>query len=392
MTKTHMRLVALCTLIAIFIPVLSAHAPQHLLATEVYVDPTTISAPIGTQFTLTVGITDVVDLSGFGIQLGWNSTVLDYVSHTPTPENVLNTTGGAITFTVMDTVDAAAGTYQLAVATLPASGFTGSGTMFNLTLEVLAVGVSNLEFLLHDLSDLFATPIDHTAVNGTFDNQGAVVQYDLTITVTGNGTTDPAVGSYLYDEGTIVPVTATPDSGWELDHWLLDTADVGAANPYNVTMNSNHTLEAVFTEIPPELPTLFSTDDTGTEKNEFNTTDPVYVSGAGFTPDEELKVYIVPNGSPFTSAASIFNKTAQANGSGVLLPVQLGLFDVGEYDVWIDRNANGELDPATEPVDDFDMEISGIIVIPEFVAGITLGFAVCLAALSILCIRKRKTN
>ena len=392
MTKTNLRLVALCTLIALFIPVLSAHAPQHLLATQVNVDPATISEPIGTQFNITVGVTDIVDLSGFDVKLGWNSTVLNYVSHTATPENVLNTTGGATTFALVNTANATAGTYQLAVVTLPATGFTGSGTMFTVTLEVLIEGVSPLEFLVHDLSDPFATPITHTAVNGTFDNQGAVVQYELTISVTGNGTTDPAVGSYLYNEGTIVPVTAIPDSGWELDHWLLDTADAGTANPVNVTMNANHTLEAVFTEIPPELPTLLSTDDTGTEQNEFNTTDPVYVSGAGFTPDEELKVYIVPNGDPFTSAASIFNKTVQANGSGVLLPVQLGLFDIGEYDVWIDRNANGVLDAATEPVDDFDLEVSGIIVIPEFVAGITLGFAMCLAALSILCIRKRKMN
>ena len=77
------------------------------------------------------------------------------------------------------------------------------------------------------------------------------VQYLLTISVTGSGTTDPAVGSHTYDSGTVVPVTATPTDGWMLDHWVLDSANVGATSPYNVTMNANHALEAVFIEVPP---------------------------------------------------------------------------------------------------------------------------------------------
>jgi hypothetical protein len=76
-------------------------------------------------------------------------------------------------------------------------------------------------------------------------------QYDLTISVDGSGTTDPAIGVHTYDEGTLVPVTATPDSGWLWDHWELNGVDVGTANPYTVTMNANQTLTAVFVEMPP---------------------------------------------------------------------------------------------------------------------------------------------
>jgi hypothetical protein len=81
--------------------------------------------------------------------------------------------------------------------------------------------------------------------------EAPAVQYNLTISVTGNGATNPAVGSYMYGEGTVVSVTAIPESGWMFDHWVLDDNYVGSTNPYNVTMNSNHTLEAVFVEIPP---------------------------------------------------------------------------------------------------------------------------------------------
>jgi hypothetical protein len=36
-----------------------------------------------------------------------------------------------------------------------------------------------------------------------------------------------------------------------LDHWELDTVDVGVTDPYSVTMDANHTLVAVFVEAPP---------------------------------------------------------------------------------------------------------------------------------------------
>ena len=77
------------------------------------------------------------------------------------------------------------------------------------------------------------------------------VQYQLTISVVGSGTTDPAPGSYKYNEGTEVTVDAIPDLGWKLDHWELDGINVGDADPYKVTMDSDHALTAFFVEIPP---------------------------------------------------------------------------------------------------------------------------------------------
>ena len=35
--------------------------------------------------------------------------------------------------------------------------------------------------------------------------------YDLTMAVSGNGTTSPAVGVHTYIEGTVVNITATPE-------------------------------------------------------------------------------------------------------------------------------------------------------------------------------------
>jgi hypothetical protein len=77
--------------------------------------------------------------------------------------------------------------------------------------------------------------------------------YTLTIQVSGSGTTIPAVGTYTYNAGTNVQVTANPSAGWKLDHWELDGSNVGSANPYTVTMNNNHVLKAVFTQIGPSF-------------------------------------------------------------------------------------------------------------------------------------------
>lgn len=70
--------------------------------------------------------------------------------------------------------------------------------------------------------------------------------YKLTIETKNSGTTSPSPGSEMYDEGTVVSVIALPNLGWNLSYWQLDNQTVGNANPYNVTMNGNHTLTAVF--------------------------------------------------------------------------------------------------------------------------------------------------
>ena len=74
--------------------------------------------------------------------------------------------------------------------------------------------------------------------------------YMLTIQTTSGGTTDPTPGQYQYPYRTIANVTAIPNSGYKLDHWELDSVNVGSANPYSVLMNQNHTLKAVFSALP----------------------------------------------------------------------------------------------------------------------------------------------
>lgn len=91
--------------------------------------------------------------------------------------------------------------------------------------------------------------------------------YTLTISSTGDGTTDQPPGSYIYaaDAMVVVSVSATPIQPDPnppyvvLDHWELDGVNVGSANPYSVTMDQNHSLHAVFSspQGPPYLLTIY---------------------------------------------------------------------------------------------------------------------------------------
>ncbi|GAI57803.1 unnamed protein product, partial [marine sediment metagenome] len=94
-----------------------------------------------------------------------------------------------------------------------------------------------------------------------------VPTHTLTISATVGGTTSPAPGSYVHDEGTVVRVTAYPGSGYLFDHWVLDGV-TRTENPIDVVMDRDHALRAVFEAIPPPEHILTITSTTG------GTTDP----------------------------------------------------------------------------------------------------------------------
>jgi hypothetical protein len=61
---------------------------------------------------------------------------------------------------------------------------------------------------------------------------------------------DPAGG--IYDEGTVVGLTATPAEGWYFDGWTGDVADPDAAST-TITMDGDKTVTAAFTDQLPQV-------------------------------------------------------------------------------------------------------------------------------------------
>lgn len=73
--------------------------------------------------------------------------------------------------------------------------------------------------------------------------------------IEGSGSTNPTPATYIYEETVEIPVTAIPEQGWSLSHWVLDGVDIGAENPYTINMDRGHRIKAVFIEFtaPPPL-------------------------------------------------------------------------------------------------------------------------------------------
>jgi len=73
--------------------------------------------------------------------------------------------------------------------------------------------------------------------------------YDLTISSTAGGSvTTPGEGTFPYDEGTVVNLAATPDTGYYFANWTGDVgtiADVNAAIT-TITMNGDYAITANF--------------------------------------------------------------------------------------------------------------------------------------------------
>ncbi|MBK6283474.1 MAG: hypothetical protein IPF54_13220 [Draconibacterium sp.] len=71
----------------------------------------------------------------------------------------------------------------------------------------------------------------------------------LSMLVSGNGSTNPAVGNHEYAVGTIVNISALPSAGYVFDSWTGEVANSGSANT-TVTMNTSKTVTANFVEAP----------------------------------------------------------------------------------------------------------------------------------------------
>jgi hypothetical protein len=78
----------------------------------------------------------------------------------------------------------------------------------------------------------------------TYTPTSSDTTYDLTISVSGQGTTNPSLGTYTYDKGTQVNISASPASGWAFDHWGGDASDTSPA--IVITMDSDKNITAYF--------------------------------------------------------------------------------------------------------------------------------------------------
>ena len=205
--------------------------------------PSDATPAVGNTITVTVNIdmtgVDAPDnkLGSFTGTLAWNTDVLSYQS--AALQGVF--AGGVIN-------DTNVGAGQLTFNSAYAAGATGNINVLIVTFNVAAAGSStlDLEYSAMAAATTFANLLPMLTVN---DGQVEVTSggnYILTMAVgpTGGGTTDPEVGPHTYAAGTVVDITATPNTGYEFDYW-----DGAVANPDSasttVTMNMAKTVTAL---------------------------------------------------------------------------------------------------------------------------------------------------
>ena len=81
-------------------------------------------------------------------------------------------------------------------------------------------------------------------LSGVACDVGGPTTYQLTTVVEGQGSITPSEGSFT--SGEAVTLTASPASGWSFSHWGGQGS--GSQNPISITMDSDKTVYAYFTE------------------------------------------------------------------------------------------------------------------------------------------------
>jgi len=122
---------------------------------KVYIEPQNGTANVGQDYTISVKIANVTNLAGFGINLRWGAAVLRYKSREVFESAVLITG-----FVVRNELNEAYGLpeaprgtlYVLSCTSLANIGFNGSGTVLNMTFQVIRDGECFISFTGTDLS------------------------------------------------------------------------------------------------------------------------------------------------------------------------------------------------------------------------------------------------
>lgn len=81
----------------------------------------------------------------------------------------------------------------------------------------------------------------------------SIATFSLIISVNNGawGTTLPAPDTYVQNKGDEVTIYGVPNTGYVVDHWLVDTVEVGVGEPHiTVTMTDDHDVECVFAAEP----------------------------------------------------------------------------------------------------------------------------------------------
>ena len=177
------------------------------------------------------------------VTMSWTAGTTAYWAVAAVPINpAITVTNHNLTMAVTGngTVTPAAGTYAYAqgtvvdISAIPASGYQ----FVNWTGEVDNVNAATTTVTMDATKTVTANFVQ--------------INHNLTMAVTGSGTTTPAAGTYAYAQGTVVDISAIPASGYQFVNWTGEVDNVNAATT-TVTMDATKTVTANFVQINHNL-------------------------------------------------------------------------------------------------------------------------------------------
>ncbi len=207
------------------------------------VTPSDTTPVVNDQITVVVNI-DVSDVNAPNDALGsytgtlaWDPAILEYQSYSSAPPTGF--TGAVNTANV--------GTGLIAFNGAKATGATGNTIVISITFKVIGAGTSALDLAYSAMAaaTTFTNLLPVLTINDSQVVVPAPIVYTLTLNHTGNGSVS-ANPSPPYYENDTVELTATADAGWSFTNWSGSLS--GSDNPKNITMNSNKTVTANFTQ------------------------------------------------------------------------------------------------------------------------------------------------
>lgn len=146
-------------------------------------------------------------------------------------------------------------------------------------------------------------------------------------------------------------------------------------------------------------PTIQSCDQNGVTKNEFNLTDTVYAVGSDFGQSTTYDFYLVEDVNwthgmfiPSRILGTATTVSSDASGDIPATPVWASPLTMGEFDMIVDVNGNGQYDYGTDALDNSDKGTAGLVVIPEFSSFLILPLTMIATLLAVIAYRRKQAD
>jgi len=244
-------------------------------------------------------------------------------------------------------------------------------------VELEAVAAENYEFEYWEINEdtyddavITITMNEDKEVSAHFEEvEVPPEEYDLTISIDGEGSTDPAEGTHTYEEGEVVTVEATPAEGWEFVEWTGD--ETGTETTIEITMDSDKSITAVFEEEPepPEPEAYFEVEITDYD-DEVEEGDTVTVE------------FTVENTGDAEGTQDIVFSVDGAEEDSVEITLDVGDTYSGEF-TW-EAGEPGDYDLEVASEDDSDSVTVTVEEEPGFLEQLIPGFTTVLLMISVI--------